>query len=75
MAISEIKILQALESDGSPWTEYFVLNSLVVARKNSSGVLMAKLIEDNELAAATKAFLVSRGHAASKAEDWPPTQK
>lgn len=67
--------MQALESDGSIWTEYFVLNSLVVARKNSKGVLMARIIEDNELATATKAFLVSRGHAASKAEDWPPVQK
>jgi hypothetical protein len=75
MAISEVEILQALESDGSVWTEYFVLNSLAVARKNSEGVLMAKLIEDNALAAATKAFLVSRGHAVAKAEDWPAAQK
>ena len=33
---------------------------------------MEMLIDDNELYAATKAFLVSCGHAAAKAEDLPP---
>jgi hypothetical protein len=36
---------------------------------------MARLIDDNELYAATKAFLVSRGHAVAKAEDLPPAQE
>lgn len=75
MEITEIDVLRALESDGSAWTEYFVLNSLVIARRNAKGTLMAKLIEDNKLFGATKAFLVSRGHAVAKAEDLPPAQE
>lgn len=56
MEITEIDVLRALESDGSVWAEYFVLNSLVIARRNTKGTLMAKLIEDNKLFGATKAF-------------------
>jgi hypothetical protein len=72
MGITEIDVLRPLESDGSVWTEYFVLNSLVIVRRNAKGALMERLIDDNELYAATKAFLVSRGHAVAKAEDLPP---
>jgi hypothetical protein len=36
---------------------------------------MARLIDDIELYTATKAFLVSRGHAVAKAEDLPPAQE
>lgn len=75
MEITEIDVLRALESDGSVWAEYFVLNSLVIARRNTKGTLMAKLIEDNKLFGATKAFLVSHGHAVAKAEDLPPAQE
>ncbi|MNK72367.1 hypothetical protein D3C87_918410 [compost metagenome] len=75
MEITEIDVLRALESDGSVWAEYFVLNSLVIARRNTKGTLMAKLIEDNKLFGATKAFLVSCGHAIAKAEDLPPAQE
>lgn len=61
MSISDDEIKAALESSGNDWTEFFVLNSLVIAYRDKNGSLFTKIIEDDALAKAVKDFLVSKG--------------
>ncbi|TFW17252.1 hypothetical protein [Duganella callida] len=61
MDITEEQIKAALEGGGNAWTEFFVLNSLIIARRDKNGTLFAKLIEDDVLSKAVKDFLITQG--------------
>jgi hypothetical protein len=66
MQYSKQEIIEALEATGRPWTAFFVLalNGIehgVVAFDGEHG-LMARIIENDELYAATKSFLAFEGN-------------
>jgi hypothetical protein len=63
MNISEEDIKTLLETDGHTWNEFFVLNSQVIARRDSNGQLFAMIIEDDDLEKATKEFLIVNGYS------------
>lgn len=67
MKISEEEIKAALEIDGTPWSDFFVFNSLVIAHRDANGTLYGKIIEDDYLAEAVMEFLISKGKVQSHA--------
>ncbi|RYH29281.1 MAG: hypothetical protein EON54_22645 [Alcaligenaceae bacterium] len=61
MKITDDDVVESLASDGISLDAWVALDSHLVGYVNERGQLMAKIIEDDALAAAASAFLRRRG--------------